>query len=119
MMRYEVNNFIELRSVSKEIVSALETLGVETGVAFNTRLIVCELAGNVVKHAQCKAWIEIEVSPVELILTVYAENGSLPPEDSNCPECEKEGGRGLYLVDRLSARRTVTQDGGVRIEIEL
>ena len=119
MMRYEVKNFIELREISKEIVQTLESLGVEMSVAFNTRLIVCELAGNVVKHAHSTAWIELEVFPYELVLTVYAENGLLPPESSQCPECEREGGRGLYLGDRLSARRTVTENGGVRIEIEL
>ena len=119
MIRYEVKNLIELREVAKALTDVLTAQGVAGGKAFDARLVVCELAGNVIKHARSTAWLEVELFEQELLVKVYAENGLLPPEGSVCPEGTAEGGRGLYLVDRLSAVRTVTEDGGVLVRIEL
>ena len=119
MIRREVKNFIELREAAKALSDLLEADGVTKEFAFDARLILSELAGNVIKHAQSVAFLETEILDGELRLTVYAENGSLPPEESFCPAKTAEGGRGLFLVDKLSAERIVTEDGGVRVIIKM
>ena len=118
MIKYEVNNLNELRERAKSLVDFLATAGVPLDYAFDSRLIVCELVGNVLKHGRSIATMEAVVEGGEIRLTVYAENGCLPPSVSVCSEVTAEGGRGLYLVDRLSFERTVTVDGGVRVVIK-
>ena len=118
MIKYEVNNLNELRERARGIFDFLVTAGVPLEYAFDSRLIVCELAGNVLKHSRSVARMEAFVEGRQIFLTVYAENGCLPPSVSVCSEVNAEGGRGLYLVDNLSMERTVTVDGGVRVIIQ-
>ena len=118
MIKYEVNNLNELRERAKSLVDFLATAGVPLDYAFDSRLIISELVGNVLKHSRSVARMEAFVEGREIHLTVYAENGSLPPSVSVCSEVTAEGGKGLYLVDKLSMKRTVTLDGGVRVVIE-
>ena len=117
MVKYEINNLTELREATKKMGDFLLEQGVPCELAFDSRLIVCELATNVVKHSESVARIEASVSAKEIVLTVYAKDGSLPPVVSVCSEVTAESGRGLYLVDKLSFQRTVTEDGGVRVGI--
>ena len=119
MIRYEIKNLIELRSVTKEVEEFLTSHGVGMQKAFDARLVLNELAGNVLKHASSTAWVTMELGRAELHLTVYAQNGVLPPQTSSCPEPPSEGGRGLFLVDTLSVQRMQTPDGGVLVVIEL
>lgn len=117
MVKYEINNLIQLREATQKMGDFLMEHGVPCELAFDSRLIVCELATNVVKHSESVARIEVCVTEKEILLTVYAKNGSLPPVESVCSEVTAESGRGLYLVDKLSVKRRVTEDGGVRVVI--
>lgn len=118
-MKYEVKNLNELREASRALSVFLLEKEVPRELAFDSRLIISELAANVLKHSRSVARIEAAVLVGQVVLTVHAEDGSLPPEFSVCSEVTAESGRGLFLVDKLSAKRLVTEDGGVRVIIEL
>lgn len=117
-MKYEVKNLNELREVARALSVFLLENEVPRELAFDGRLIISELVANVLKHSRSVARIEAAVNGSEVVLTVYAEDGSLPPQRSVCSEVTAESGRGLFLVDRLSAKRLVTEDGGVRVIIK-
>ena len=82
MMKYTVNNLIELNAATKAIHAFLLQGGVPLELAFDSRLIVSELAGNVLKHARSVARVEVRIENGRIELTVHAENGALPPERS-------------------------------------
>lgn len=117
-MRYEVKNLNELREAAHALGVFLSEKGVPHEPVFDSRLILSELAANVLKHSKSVARVEAAVLTREIVLTVYSEDGSVPPSVSVCSEVTAESGRGLFLVDKLSAKRLITEDGGVRVFIK-
>ena len=117
-MKYEVKNLNELQETARMLSLFLVEQGLPRELAFDSRLIISELAANVLKHSRSVARVEVALLTKEVVLTVYSENGLLPPEFSVCSEVTAESGRGLFLVDKLSTKRTVTEDGGVRVTIQ-
>lgn len=66
-------------------------------------LVVSELVTNAVIHARTRIRVRIEEWLLCVKVTVYDESVDLPLMSPGCQSSEDESGRGLWLVEALSA----------------
>lgn len=92
---------------------------VQGDAVFNSKLIIDELAGNVIKHTRGEASVKGKVEDGYIRLQVYSSVPYTLPKESFCSEVFAENGRGLFIVDRLCSSRTNTEDGGIEIIIQI
>ena len=118
-MIFEIENYQTLRRAVEELCAFLSQENVPSGSIFDSKLAVYELLGNVLKHSGGKAKLAMELLQEYIELKVFAEKVFFPPEKGVCAEVLSEHGRGLFLVDSLSAERSFTQDGGILVRIKI
>ncbi len=82
-------------------------------------LLVTELATNAVRHADTEFTVYVALDDDLLRVEVQDRNHALP--EVKAPGLEDEGGRGMFLVDRLSTRWGAERepDIGKRVWFEL
>src|SRR5437764_2946843 len=85
------------------------------------RLLVTELITNAVRHAGCRAWIElgVEVYPDSVRGEVLDCGSGFQPPERPEPHRDRTGGWGLCLVDQLADRWGVAPDDVTRVWFEL
>ena len=118
-MIFEVKNFQALRRAMEELSRYLEESHVPEEDVFDSKLVVSELVGNVLRHSDGVASLEGEIRGNFIELKVRSSVCFCPPEKSCCPDAMAEGGRGLFIVDSVCTERTFTEDGSIRVLIEI
>ncbi len=118
-MIFEIENYGTLKSAVKELCDYLALNQVADEHIFDSKLVVYELLGNVLKHSGGSAKLAMELLQEYIELKVLAERIFFPPEKGTCAEVFSEHGRGLFLVDSVSAERTFTADGGILVRIKI
>jgi PAS domain S-box-containing protein len=86
----------------------------------DTRLLVSEIVTNAVRHGPGTGHVTLTVAldgPQVRIEVRDTGNGFVPPAPN--PDPQLPGGRGLMLVEMLSARWGVADDGGTRVWFEI
>lgn len=81
-------------------VAALEEWGV-TGIVDDVLLVVTELVNNAVTHAMSECELRISINPLSLRVEVIDQGSGTP--DPLPPSPTRNHGRGLHLVDALTA----------------
>lgn len=119
-MTYEIENYELLRHATEEFCGFLSDANVPMERIFDSRLVVYELLGNVLKHSNGKASLRYTITDGFVEVKILA---SVPYEPPKCPKCADvyaESGRGIFLVDSICHERVLTEDGVliVRIKIE-
>lgn len=71
-------------------------------IRYYVRLIVSELAGNVIKHSKCDADVSLMVEGD--LVTIKISGGGHFNIDTGCllPSLECESGRGVFIVKEIS-----------------
>jgi anti-sigma regulatory factor (Ser/Thr protein kinase) len=76
------------------------------------QLIVSELVGNALRHAEGPCWVSVRWTGEQPVLTVVDLGAGFVP-DTALPPAEHAGGRGMFLVDHFADRFEVAaRDGG-------
>lgn len=115
-MKYEVSDLQTLRAALDGFCSYLKMCDISEESLFDSRLVVSELAGNVLKHTRSSAVVEGELVNGKIEVEVRSETPFRPPVRSALPESVyAENGRGLFLVDCVSEKRFFTPEGGIRV----
>jgi anti-sigma regulatory factor (Ser/Thr protein kinase) len=88
------------------------------------RLLISEIVTNSVRHAGAgpEETIDLSMSSTETMLRVAVSDhggGFDPALQTLAPDEEREGGRGLFLVDALASRWGVRHDGPAQVWFEL
>ncbi len=117
-MKFEVNDLQMLRACLDVFCNFLEEADIAEQSIFDSRLVLSELAGNVLRHAGEKAHIQGAIVNGKIEVEVNSESRFLPPEQSKLPDLYAEHGRGLYLVDEVGEKRIITPAGGIRVIIK-
>ncbi len=118
-MQFDVKTYADFKVAVEELCARLTAENIPAEQIFDSKLIVHELVGNVLQHAGCGASLRAELSKEFIHITVRGERAYEPPKEGSCPSCFAERGRGLYLVDTLSAERIFTEKGEILVRIRL
>ncbi|MBQ8342649.1 MAG: hypothetical protein IJY21_00940 [Clostridia bacterium] len=118
-MIFQIENYVTLKSAVEELCDFLALNQVAEEHIFDSKLVVYELLGNVLKHSGGSAKLAMELLQEYIELKVLAERIFFPPEKGTCAEVFSEHGRGLFLVDSVSEDRTFTKDGGILVRIKI
>ena len=117
-MQYSIDSYESLKTAVADFCAYLAKNGVSNDSLFDCRLAVNELVGNILKHEQSTAFLSVQVTETEVVLSVRSANGFAPPVISRCSGVYAENGRGLFLVDSVSVTRTVSQENGITVHIK-
>ena len=112
-MIFRIDNYVSLREAMESVNRALAEQDVSDERMFDARLVVSELVGNVLRHAQTTATLAVEIEDVFVKVIVQSDLPFVPPAVSKKAELLAESGRGLFLVDSVSEERTCTKDGQI------
>ncbi len=93
---------------------------IERDVLEDARLLVNELVTNSVKHCDGSGQVTLTVSthPQRVRVEVHDPGSGFTPPTGH-PDLSSTSGRGLFLVDRLSDRWGVSNDGLTCVWFEL
>lgn len=116
-MEFEVGDLRGLRAALDRFCQFLEEEDVSEESIFDSRLVLSELAGNVLRHTEGVARICCGIVDGKVQVEVSSETGFCPPEKPCLPAADAESGRGLYLVDKISECHSMTAEGGIRVVI--
>ena len=118
-MIFQIDNYLALREVVESVCRFLLENNIPAERVFDTRLVVSELVGNVLRHAKTTATLGVEMDGEFLELHVCSNVPFVPPTVSKKADVLAESGRGLFLVDSVSEERSSTKDGGIRVRIKI
>ena len=117
-MKVVVENFSALKCAVERMCTEFAGTMPE-GAVFNSKLVASELLANVLEHGSGKAEFSYAREGGEIRIRVHEEHGVRPPDTSVCAPVDAESGRGLFLVDSLSIRRSFSEQEGVCVVIRI
>lgn len=118
-MFFEVNDQKSLEAAMAALCQYLTERSVPHGSVFDSKLVVSELVGNVLRHSNGVATLRGGVKDGFVELKVHSTVHFRPPEKSSCSDVYAESGRGLFIVDNVCAERIFTEDGGIEVRIKI
>ena len=116
-MKFEVSDLQSLRAALDCFCRFLQQEEVAEESIFDSRLVLSELAGNVLRHTKGVAHVRCGIVDGKVQVEVSSSAAFRPPEHPRLPATDAESGRGLYLVDKIGECRSVTAEGGIRVVI--
>ena len=117
-MIFEIDNYKSLKNTLESLCEFLRLEKISQEVIFNSKLVACELLGNVLKHSDGKATLKGELKEGMLELAILSQFPFFPAE-VELPDLFSEHGRGLYLAKKLSESVERLSNGIlIRIKVE-
>ncbi len=116
-MRFTIKNYADFQTAVAKLSEYLSKEESSAEGIFNSKLVVHELIGNALQHAEGGATLKVELVGEHIRIFVREEVGFFPPAGS-CPDVFSERGRGIFLVDRVSLQRTMTEEGEILVIIK-
>ncbi|MBQ8885567.1 MAG: ATP-binding protein [Clostridia bacterium] len=117
-MKIEVKNFKGLEETKGQLCAFLAESRVSEEHAFNCKLVVSELVGNVLRHSDGTAFVEWRLNGAFVELVICSSTRYIPPKVSRLSDVYAESGRGLYLVDAVCEER-IEVEGGVLVRVRI
>lgn len=116
-MFLKVNNLKDLQEAMERLCDFLLLSQIPQESIFDSKLVVSELVGNVLKHSDGIASLHTEVKDGLINLKITSSKPYVLPEKSVCSDVFSEHGRGLFLVDRVCLTRSQTSDGEIIVTL--
>ncbi len=114
----EVDGLFAIKQVLQEMCSRLASQVGEESL-FDLRMIAHELLTNALTYGGGAAYLSFGIEGEEVRITVRGEHGFRPPEHVPCADVTAEHGRGLFLVEALSARRDYSERDGMSVFVKI
>jgi len=118
-MFFEIKNSDALQNAWNTLCSFLTEHNASNDGVFNSKLVVYELVGNVLRHSSGVATVQGEVENGYVKIEVRSSLPFVPPAQSRCSDVYAESGRGLFIVDKVCEERICTPDGGIQVKIRI
>ena len=116
---FQVKDLNALQTVLDGLCQFLAEWKVDKEKAFDCKLVACELVGNVLKYANGKAGLRVEVLDGFAFLKALSDNFFGLPEKIECSGLYAENGRGLFLVNTLCEGEITAETDGIVAKIKL
>ena len=118
-MFFKVNNLKDLQDAMENLCEFLLRSEIPMESIFDSKLVVSELIGNVLKHSDGMASLHTEVKDGLINLKIASTKPYVLPEKSVCSDVFSEHGRGLFLVDSVCLTRSQTADGDILVTLAI
>ncbi len=118
-MQFSMKNYADFQTVIDALSRFLEGENIPDERVFDSKLVACELLGNVLQHSGGSAVLIAEIEEELIRLCVRAEKKFSPKTKGACPDAYAERGRGLFLVDSVSESRITTPEGDILVHIRI
>ena len=116
---FQVQDFNSLQTALDGLCQFL--IGWEVGQekVFDCKLVACELVGNVLKYANGRAGLRVEILDGVAHLKALSDCFFELPEKIVCSGLYAESGRGLFLVNALCEGQITAEADGIVVKIKL
>ncbi len=104
-MIFEIQSYEALRQSVESLCDFLASQRIAQQKIFDSKLVLYELLGNVLKHSEGGAKWSGELVNEYVELRIIAATPYTPPERGACAEVYAENGRGWFLIDHLCTER--------------
>ncbi len=118
-MLFKIENSAALKRAMEDFSAFLLESAVSQESVFDCKLVAYELLGNVLRHAKQTAELMGEINNGFVELSIKQNGKPFPYQKGELPPTHAEHGRGLYLVDSVSAERIVLPDGTTVVRIKI
>ena len=118
-MIFEVNTIASMHDAIHALCRYLTEQSVSPDLVFDSRLVASELLGNVLRHTQKTARVKWEIKDGFVHLHVSSDAAFVPPAISKKADVYAENGRGLFLIDSVCVERSVDEDGGIVVKLQI
>lgn len=108
-----------LQAALRELCVFLAKENVPEHSVFDSRLVACELLGNVLRHANGEARLQGAVLDGFVELKIISDHVIAPTAEVKNADLFAEHGRGLFLVKTLCEERIYVEEDGVRVQIKI
>ena len=92
---------------------------VPENAVFDCKLVANELLINALRHGGGHTLFTAEMQADEVVIRVRSGSSFRPPEKPACSDVNAECGRGLFLVDALSASCSYSETDGICVVIRI
>lgn len=116
-MFVKISNLKEMQAEMERLCEFLFREQIPTDSVFDSKLVVSELVGNIIKHSGGTASLRMEVKDGIITVKILSSNPYFLPEKGVCSDVYAENGRGLFLVDSVCQTRTQTENGEIHVTI--
>lgn len=118
-MFVKVNDLKDLQKAMESLCEFLLRSEIPTESIFDSKLVVSELIGNVLKHSDGMASLHTEIKDGLINLKITSTVPYILPEKSVCSDVLSEHGRGLFLVDSVCLTRNQTSEGEILVTLAI
>ena len=118
-MYLKVENYAAMQTALDELCTFLIENGISQDLVFDSKLIACELLGNVLKYTEGESGLYGEIKDGFIGLKISSNSYFALPEKIVCSDILSEHGRGLFLVNKLSGGRIVSEEDGIFVKIKI
>ena len=114
-MAITIKDTATLQAALRELCVFLAKENVPEDSVFDSKLVACELLGNVLRHANGEAKLQGTVTDGFVELKIISNHVVAPTAESKNAELFAEHGRGLFLVKTLCKEHIYVEKDGVRV----
>lgn len=118
-MFFKVKNYATMQTALDELCAFLTESGIPQDLVFDSKLIACELLGNVLKYTGGESGLHGEIKDGYIGLKILSERYFALPEKIVCSDVFCESGRGLFLVHKLCDGRIVSDEEGIKVLLKI
>ena len=119
MIVFKVKDPTALQEALEGLTKFLAEEGISQEKVFDSKLVACELLGNVLRHSQHETGLRGEIKDGHIELKIISKTTFQLPEKIRCSEIFSEHGRGLFLVNELSEGQVFSETDGIRVRLKI
>lgn len=119
MIVFKVKDPAALQVGLEELTKFLFDKGVSNERVFDSKLVACELLGNVLRHTESETGLRGEIKDGHIELKIFSSTPFETPQRIVCSDIFSEHGRGLFLVNELCEGQIFCEADGIRVKIKI
>lgn len=119
MLVFKVTNSKTLQAALEELTSFLGRMGIDGERIFDSKLVACELLGNVLRHTDSETELRGDVKDGHIELKIMSDSPFEAPQKIVCSDAFCEHGRGLFLVNELCEGQIFSDSDGIRVRLRM
>ena len=118
-MFFKVKNYATMQTALEQLCEFLRKNEIPEERIFDSKLIACELLGNVLKYTNGESGLHSDIEDGFIRLKIISQQYFALPEKIVCSDVLSEHGRGLFLTSKLCNGRITSDNEGITILLKI